>query len=227
MQLVLRFMAVWEVTLLILCMHGPNESISFSCCFPSQSSRANGQDRWLRFYLTMREPLNLLAFTFFVVGNIWILDRNTTCPDEAPHHYRLALSLLIIEYAVWLLPCMVLLILIPSLCLCFPQVLRFLAWLDGIAWTEEDSPAPRATQEQLDEMGWEVYETGRINTVDGEEARCPICLTNYEVGDEIKQLQCHPSHVFHRQCLDAWMKTRLTCPLCRVAIVLPQGDAIV
>ncbi|KAJ5305334.1 40S ribosomal protein Rps16 [Penicillium atrosanguineum] len=55
--------------------------------------------------------------------------------------------------------------------------------------------------------------TGSIQMSDGE--RCLICLSDYEVGEEVRELnKC--KHVFHKDCIDQWLTTgRNSCPLCR------------
>ncbi|KAJ5974181.1 hypothetical protein N7481_011391 [Penicillium waksmanii] len=54
---------------------------------------------------------------------------------------------------------------------------------------------------------------GVIQISDGE--RCLICLSDYEVAEEVRELnKC--KHVFHRDCIDQWLTTgRNSCPLCR------------
>ncbi|KAL1536217.1 RING-type E3 ubiquitin transferase [Salvia divinorum] len=53
---------------------------------------------------------------------------------------------------------------------------------------------------------------------------CSICLSEFEQGDEAMELvDCR--HVFHRSCLEKWLRCHLaTCPLCR-SVVVP--DAVV
>ncbi|KAJ5666893.1 hypothetical protein N7462_011302 [Penicillium macrosclerotiorum] len=55
--------------------------------------------------------------------------------------------------------------------------------------------------------------TGAIQISDGE--RCLICLSDYEVAEEVRELaKC--KHVFHKDCIDQWLTTgRNSCPLCR------------
>ena len=48
--------------------------------------------------------------------------------------------------------------------------------------------------------------------VDREEA-CAICLLNYTVSEEVRELPCR--HRFHEKCLFTWLETRVTCPMCR------------
>lgn len=48
--------------------------------------------------------------------------------------------------------------------------------------------------------------------VDGEEPRCPICLTDYECGAAMRRLPC--KHQFHKGCVDEWLLRKATCPIC-------------
>ena len=42
---------------------------------------------------------------------------------------------------------------------------------------------------------------------------CSICLSNFTVGDEVRDLPC--THMFHSSCVDGWLQDETTCPLCR------------
>ena len=50
---------------------------------------------------------------------------------------------------------------------------------------------------------------------------CPICTMNFEPGDKVEVLACHPSHMFHEACYKIFIETnekngaRHFCPLCR------------
>jgi hypothetical protein len=35
-----------------------------------------------------------------------------------------------------------------------------------------------------------------------------ICLSNYSVGEEVRQLPCVGAHHFHRRCVDDWLKVK-------------------
>jgi len=42
---------------------------------------------------------------------------------------------------------------------------------------------------------------------------CPICLVEYETGEELRTLPC--KHYFHSECIDKWLEKRSRCPMCR------------
>ncbi|KAF8798699.1 hypothetical protein BYT27DRAFT_7202824 [Phlegmacium glaucopus] len=45
---------------------------------------------------------------------------------------------------------------------------------------------------------------------------CPICIVDFEEGDDIRLLPCEGKHSFHQQCVDPWLlKLSSSCPLCR------------
>ncbi|KAJ1279570.1 hypothetical protein BS78_04G165300 [Paspalum vaginatum] len=45
---------------------------------------------------------------------------------------------------------------------------------------------------------------------------CVVCLADLEDGEEARFLPCC-NHGFHAQCVDTWLASRSTCPLCRVS----------
>lgn len=48
------------------------------------------------------------------------------------------------------------------------------------------------------------------------ETVCQICLETLEAGEEARTLPCF--HIFHRACIDEWLATRQTCPLCLAGV---------
>ncbi|CAD6247927.1 unnamed protein product [Miscanthus lutarioriparius] len=61
---------------------------------------------------------------------------------------------------------------------------------------------------------------------DGEEEReveCAVCLGVMADGDAARRL---PScmHVFHRGCVDVWLRERSTCPVCRAEVDVTSSD---
>ncbi|KAE8772804.1 RING-H2 finger protein ATL44-like [Hordeum vulgare] len=55
-------------------------------------------------------------------------------------------------------------------------------------------------------------------------ADCAVCLSELVDGDTVRQLP-NCGHVFHVECVDAWLRTRTSCPLCRAEAEQSQGKA--
>jgi|GEM_PF-2296696 len=58
-------------------------------------------------------------------------------------------------------------------------------------------------------------------TVTTKQKNCSICLEQIETKpkckEEIeKELKCQ--HIFHKECIDTWLKKANTCPLCRTIV---------
>ncbi|KAJ7770221.1 hypothetical protein DFH07DRAFT_806142 [Mycena maculata] len=45
---------------------------------------------------------------------------------------------------------------------------------------------------------------------------CPICIVDFEEGDDLRVLPCDGAHCFHQSCVDPWLLELSTmCPICR------------
>lgn len=45
---------------------------------------------------------------------------------------------------------------------------------------------------------------------------CPICIVDFQEGDELRVLPCEGKHRFHQACVDPWLlELSGSCPLCR------------
>lgn len=49
---------------------------------------------------------------------------------------------------------------------------------------------------------------------DGE--RCVVCMSDFDVGEDLRILPC--AHEFHASCVDKWLQTNATCPICRSTV---------
>ncbi|CAG8445691.1 7211_t:CDS:2 [Acaulospora colombiana] len=53
-----------------------------------------------------------------------------------------------------------------------------------------------------------------FNKVTDEQLTCPICLGDFESGEELRILPCH--HQYHTVCIDPWLlNTSPLCPMCK------------
>ncbi|KAI2803660.1 E3 ubiquitin-protein ligase rnf38 [Blomia tropicalis] len=48
---------------------------------------------------------------------------------------------------------------------------------------------------------------------EGDQTLCVICMCDFEMKQNLRVLPC--SHEFHSRCVDKWLKTNRTCPICR------------
>ena len=64
--------------------------------------------------------------------------------------------------------------------------------------------------------------TLHISTEDcGEEDHCPICLGSYDENSDSTPLRKvkNCGHIMHQSCLQTWLSSKSSCPLCKVPIV--------
>jgi E3 ubiquitin-protein ligase ATL6/9/15/31/42/55 len=52
---------------------------------------------------------------------------------------------------------------------------------------------------------------------------CAVCLSEFD-DDETLRLLPRCAHAFHADCIDAWLASHVTCPVCR-AVLLPDAEA--
>ncbi|XP_052192175.1 E3 ubiquitin-protein ligase ATL4-like [Diospyros lotus] len=54
---------------------------------------------------------------------------------------------------------------------------------------------------------------------------CPVCLSKFEKNDRLRLLPLC-CHAFHMQCIDAWLSSNQTCPLCRSTVHPTEADVM-
>lgn len=81
------------------------------------------------------------------------------------------------------------------------------------AMEEGGQPQPNqgATEEQLDALKLVTFVPSLFN--DPDDAKCSICLGDYEDGEQLRELKC--LHYFHKECVDEWLVHKKHCPLCQ------------
>lgn len=88
----------------------------------------------------------------------------------------------------------------------------------------EDYTAQQSTFEDFDVMyripGAEDHNFSTLPAFsleqEEEAEECCICMEPIEMGDEARRLPCPGNHVFHRTCIDEWMRHSFVCPIDRM-----------
>ena len=52
-------------------------------------------------------------------------------------------------------------------------------------------------------------------------AQCAVCLSLVQEGEPVRRLPAC-AHLFHVCCIDMWLRSQSTCPLCRAAVDLTK-----
>lgn len=79
-----------------------------------------------------------------------------------------------------------------------------------LSWRKAPKPADRERVEELE----------TVNVLGHEMSLCTICKEEMFLGEEATRMPC--SHLFHKQCLQGWLKTANSCPLC--SLQLPTSN---
>eukprot|EP00457_Paulinella_chromatophora_P012023 gb/GEZN01012196.1/.p1 GENE.gb/GEZN01012196.1/~~gb/GEZN01012196.1/.p1 ORF type:complete len:300 (+),score=6.35 gb/GEZN01012196.1/:127-1026(+) len=159
-----------------------------------------------RFYQCCRSSFELFSFYWFIVGNIWLM-KSEDCANAASEVYKLTLALILLNYLLLCLPCLIVICAIPLLCFSVPMVIDILNALGP-----NSRGARRARLESLPTI---LFNPDDCKPGDEE---CSICLCEYEQDDVLRVLPCNEHHQFHRSCADRWLEINASCPLCRTAL---------
>jgi E3 ubiquitin-protein ligase ATL6/9/15/31/42/55 len=109
---------------------------------------------------------------------------------------------------------------------------------EGINGTGPTAQAPTANRrhrgldpEIIESLPTMVYSEVKEHKIGKGALECAVCLSEFE-DDETLRLLPKCSHVFHPDCIDAWLAGHVTCPVCRYNLTdykkgeMPYPDAI-
>ncbi|KAH6827248.1 hypothetical protein C2S53_000768 [Perilla frutescens var. hirtella] len=104
-------------------------------------------------------------------------------------------------------------------------------------------PPPEVQQQQQQEMSVSVsvsmddsvaellparkYQKSAAGLIGADDGTCAICLCEFEDGEELRTLpEC--SHSFHVACIDMWLYSHWSCPMCRsvVGVLSPSSPTL-
>lgn len=75
---------------------------------------------------------------------------------------------------------------------------------------DENNENGGASESQISRLPESVVETGSVQEA------CAVCLEPPVAGDTIRHMPC--LHKFHKECIDAWLRRKKLCPICKSGI---------
>ncbi|KAK8698126.1 hypothetical protein V6N13_114257 [Hibiscus sabdariffa] len=70
-----------------------------------------------------------------------------------------------------------------------------------------------------------VYSEVKVHKIGKGALECAVCLNEFE-DDETLRLIPKCDHVFHPECIDAWLASHTTCPVCRANLAPEPGNPV-
>ncbi|KAL2326529.1 hypothetical protein Fmac_025587 [Flemingia macrophylla] len=92
-----------------------------------------------------------------------------------------------------------------------------LHWITHFPLSRNPNHNPNATglNKQLREMLPVIVYNQSFSVKD---TQCSVCLLEYQPEDRLQQIPAC-GHSFHMSCIDLWLATHTTCPLCRFSLL--------
>ncbi|GLU00341.1 hypothetical protein SLE2022_177180 [Rubroshorea leprosula] len=89
------------------------------------------------------------------------------------------------------------------------------------------SPAQTTTSSVADSLPMFTFSsiTGRTATASVISGDCAICLSKFEAQDQLRLLPLC-CHAFHTECIDTWLNSNQSCPLCRFPIYASEAEVL-
>lgn len=92
----------------------------------------------------------------------------------------------------------------------------------GIAYPSRSRRARGLDRAVLDSFPTMAYANVKAHKAAALE--CAVCLSEFD-DDELLRLLPRCAHAFHADCIDAWLASHVTCPVCRAVLSGPDADA--
>ncbi|KAJ7518644.1 hypothetical protein O6H91_20G001800 [Diphasiastrum complanatum] len=119
----------------------------------------------------------------------------------------------------------------------FTVILILLFWLIYLRHRRAAQPSPRLRQQFFarslfyaqvdrglckifrDTLPVTIYDDNLAATL--HDCQCPVCLNNFEPNENLRQLPVC-GHCFHLDCIDEWIRSNSTCPICRSTLIVTR-----
>jgi len=140
---------------------------------------------------------------WFICGLVWTFEASqSSCVVTAPFLYRICFGIMILQL------CILGSTMIMFCCSCFVLLLRLFVLPDH--YRNLGTSGRGASEALIQTLKVKKFESSNIPK---EDSNCAICLSNYELGEEVRFLPCN--HHFHALCVDQWLLTNKSCPFCK------------
>ncbi|KAF3341499.1 RING-H2 finger protein ATL1 [Carex littledalei] len=85
---------------------------------------------------------------------------------------------------------------------------------------EEDTGLDASAIAALPSFQYQRFSKDSSNGIDDNGwVQCAICIGNVQIGEMVRNLPVC-KHLFHVECVDMWLSSHSTCPMCRTTVVL-------
>ncbi|KAL7417461.1 hypothetical protein BDY24DRAFT_411439 [Mrakia frigida] len=98
---------------------------------------------------------------------------------------------------------------------------RIVTQLAQAAGPSADRPPP-ATSSMIHSLPSIPIDSILLSGLDQKE--CTICMSDFEAGEQGKKMPC--THLFHQHCLETWLETNGTCPVCRFSLLTMSATEV-
>jgi Ring finger domain len=153
-----------------------------------------------RTFRAVRSVIDVVALIWFILGNSYVFNADT-CKESDPILFYACLAFLCIGYASLGMPFLLCL----AFVFCFPCMYHLLQMVSA----DNEDNDPERVEKRISKLKHMTYQPGMYTA---EDAECAVCMEDYKLGDELRELPC--KHHFHQECCDRWLRMKQTCPLC-------------
>jgi hypothetical protein len=91
------------------------------------------------------------------------------------------------------------------------------------AAADTDAAGGRGRSVDLAKIPEFAYTGSARHSGSGDGAQCSVCLGTVQAGEMVRLLPLC-KHLYHVECIDLWLASHDTCPLCRAEVEPPEED---